>query len=186
MAYLGPKRRVFISFRQTDRAEVDSFIDRWSTREGVFTPRILGAGNNYDSIASADPDYTIGQIREKYLSDSTVTIVLLGACTHSRRYVDWEIKASLRQGEQSRPNGLIAILLPSQGERAHLPERFKLNWGANDSGYARYYQAPTSADSLGRWIEDAFGARSGRAHLISNPQETWKYNRKCEIHGVTH
>ena len=62
----------------------------------------------------------MNQIREKCLLDSTVTIVLLGKCTHSRRHVDWEIKSSLRQGA-SAPNGLIGIVLPSQGRGAFLP-----------------------------------------------------------------
>jgi len=33
------------------------------------------------------------RIREEKLQDSTVTIVLVGNCTNSRRYVDWKIKA---------------------------------------------------------------------------------------------
>lgn len=43
---------------------------------------------------SNNPEYIMRRIREEKLHDSTVTIVLIGNCTHSRRYVDWEIKAS--------------------------------------------------------------------------------------------
>jgi hypothetical protein len=128
--YYGTKRRVFISFYQGDRKEVDDFVARWSTREGVFTAYVLGAGDNDDFIDSTNVDYVMSQIRAKYIKDSTVTIVLLGSCTHSRRYVDWEIKASLRQGQDGLPNGLLGVLLPSAGTSAHLPERFQLNLGA--------------------------------------------------------
>lgn len=62
------------------------------------------------------------KIREQKLEDSTVTIVLVGSCTHSRRYVDWEVKASLQQG-QSLPNGLITINLPYMGTRGALSTR---------------------------------------------------------------
>jgi hypothetical protein len=75
-----PKRNVFISFFQGDRPEVDEFIARWASREGVFTPKVLGVSANDDFINSDDPEYVMSRIREKYLGDSTVTIVLMGSC----------------------------------------------------------------------------------------------------------
>src|SRR5262249_29159417 len=102
-----PKRNVFISFHQGDRAAVDEFVDRWAYREGVFTPKALGVSTNDDFINSGNPEYVMSKIREKYLGDSTVTIVLMGVCTHSRRYVDWEIKTSLRRGDNYTANGLL-------------------------------------------------------------------------------
>ena len=129
------------------------------------------------------------RIREEKLEDSTVTIVLIGECTHSRRYVDWEIKASLQQG-QSLPNGLIAINLPYMGTRGNLPHRLNLNVKRNqyniDIGYARYYSYPSSKEELRRWVEDAHQARTTRATLISNPNDMMHYNGKCEVHKVTH
>lgn len=186
MAYYGIKRKVFISHYKGDRTEVDSFIYTWATLEGVFIPKVLGAGENYDYIDSTKPEYVMSQIRDKYLGDSTVTIVLIGACTHSRRYVDWELKTSLRRG-QELPNGVIGILLPSQGDSAFLPPRIKDNWSRGEVNcYARYRSAPVTADQLGEWIEDAFNARTTRAHLIQNSQDMMKYNSKCLVHGETH
>src|SRR5205809_7957009 len=106
MVYYGTRRKVFISFYQGDRAEVDDFIYQWSDLEEVFIPKALGTFDNEDFINSTNPEYVMGQIRKNYLGDSTVTIVLLGICTHSRRYVDWEIKSSLRQGLSYISNGL--------------------------------------------------------------------------------
>lgn len=184
MPYYGTRRKVFISFYGVDTGEVNDFIRLWSTQEGVFTPRALGTYNNDDFINSSNPDYVMGQIREKHIGDSSVTIVLLGPCTHSRRYVDWEIKASLRQGEDELPNGLIGILLPSTG--VHLPERFGENWNKENNCYARYHFAPQSAIELGGWIEDAFSARTGRSRLISNSRDMMKNNAKCLVCGITH
>ena|SRR6266545_2869289 len=116
--YAPVKRKAFISFHQEDRPEVDAFIEQWATRQGVFIPKALGVSNNDDFINSTNPEYVMSQIRTKYLGDSTVTIVLIGSCTHGRRYVDWEIKASLRQGATD-PSGLIGLLLPSCGKSAH-------------------------------------------------------------------
>lgn len=186
MTYTGVKRRVFVSHYSGDRAEVDQFIQTFANEQKVFTPYALGANENDDFVKSTDPAYVMTQIRKKYLQDSTVTIVLIGSCTHSRRYVDWEIKSSLQQGEVI-PNGLIGILVPSQGNSAHMPPRLKGNWNKErDDCYARYHSYPISAETLGSWIEDAFSARTTRAAYIANSQERMKYNSKCLVCGLTH
>jgi hypothetical protein len=187
MTYLGTKRRVFISHHQSDNIEVNKFIDDFSNIHKVFTPYVLGANSNYEMIDSSNPAYVMSQIRQKYLQDSTVTIVLIGSCTHSRRYIDWEIKSSLRQSETELPNGLIGILLPSMGSSGHLPDRLKANWNKeNKDSFARYYKYPTSAEQLGRWIDDAYNARTTRAEYISNTQDMMKYNGKCKVCKETH
>nr|VFK38084.1 MAG: MTH538 TIR-like domain (DUF1863) [Candidatus Kentron sp. SD]VFK42829.1 MAG: MTH538 TIR-like domain (DUF1863) [Candidatus Kentron sp. SD] len=177
------RRKVFISHYKGDRAEVDAFIDRFGH---IFIPKILGANDNDDFIDSTDTDYVMRRIRELYLGDSTVTIVLIGSCTHSRRYVDWEIKTSLRQGAYT-PNGLMGIVLPSQNNSAHLPPRLKANWNSGHQNcYARYWSYPQTDSQLSGWIEDAHQARTTRTHLIKNSQEMMKYNRRCEICEETH
>jgi len=177
------RRKVFISHYKGDRNEVDVFIRDYSS---VFIPKVLGANDNDDFIDSANADYVIRRIRELYLGDSTVTIALLGSCTHSRRYVDWEIKSSLRQGHNT-PNGLMGIVLPSRSNRAYLPPRIEANWNENhENCYARYWSYPTSAYQLSKWIEDAHQARISRTHLIVNTQDIMKYNAQCKICGMTH
>jgi hypothetical protein len=88
MPYQGIRRKVFISHYKGDRTEVDEFIERFGNQEKVFIPYVLGANDNDDFINSTDPNYVMSQIRKRYLQDTTVTIVLVGSCTHSRRYVD--------------------------------------------------------------------------------------------------
>lgn len=180
------RRKVFISHFKGDRDEVDAFIECFANRDRVFIPKVLGANDNDDFIDSNDTDYVMRRIRETYLQDSTVTIVLLGSCTHSRRYVDWEIKSSLRQGQYT-PNGLIGIVLPIQNNVSHLPPRLQENWNSDHNNcYARYWPYPSSGNQLANWIEDAHQARTSRANLIVNSQEMMKYNSRCEICGVTH
>lgn len=196
------KRQVFISHFGDNKTEVDGFIYRWSTMEEVFTPKALGTFHNEDFINSNDTDYVMGEIRRKYLMDSSVTILLIGKCTHSRRYVDWELKSSLRRG-LNVPNGLLAYVLPSAmppshnllGEipwtsRAwpHLPERLSDNWNYNnpEQCYARYFVAPNSAAELRQQIESAVADRTNRADLIRNDRIMMCNNGKCRVCGVTH
>ncbi len=184
---VGIKRKVFISHYKGDKDEVDAFIKKFSNEESVFIPKVLGANDNYDFIDSTNTDYVMSQIRANYLNDSTVTIVLIGSCTHSRRYVDWELKTSLRQGNNYTPNGVIGILLPSQGSSSYFPERLANNWKPyNVDCYARCYIYPSSAEDLHNWIEDAFAARTSRCDLIKNSQDMMKYNGKCNVCNLTH
>ena len=182
-----PKRNVFISYHHGDDTEVKTFVNKWADTEKVFTAKGLGLRFADDIIDSDDPEYVMAQIRKRYLQDSSVTIVLFGSCTHSRRYVDWEVKSSLRQSKESLPNGLIGIVLPSHGTNAYLAPRFEENWiSGHVSCYARYYVAPQSASQLRGWIEDAFSARTTRSKLIVNYSDMMKYNGKCKTCGIVH
>jgi MTH538 TIR-like domain (DUF1863) len=194
-----PKRNVFISTFHGDRGEVDAFIYRWATQERVFTPKALCTFDNDDFIDSDNTEYVMSEIRRKYLGDASVTILLVGKCTHSRRYVNWELKSSLRRG-QSLPNGLLAYVLPSampqinpllnwdQQAWPHVPERLAANWNyhAPQSCYARYYVMSDSSTVLTQHIEDAFADRTNRADLIKNDSDMMRYNARCKVCGITH
>jgi hypothetical protein len=198
-----PKRKVFISSFHGDRAEVDAFIYRWADIGKIFTAKALCTFDNDDFIHSTNPEYVMSEIRRKYIGDASVTIVLIGQCTHSRRYVDWEVKASLTRGE-SLPNGLLAYVLPSavpsafglsgnvlnwdQRAWSNLPDRLATNWNYHEPQhcYARYSMIPNSGDLLRQNIEEGFWDRTNRAHLIKNDSEMMKYNAPCRVCGFTH
>ena len=107
-----PKRRCFISYHHADEREVQTFLDTYSNAE-VFTHRALGLDMAYDIVDSNDTDYVMRRIREQYMQNTSVTIVMVGQNTWKRRYVDWEIAASLRNGFANPANALLGIKLPS-------------------------------------------------------------------------
>ncbi len=126
-----PTRRVvFISHSHLHESETKQFLKDF---QGVFIARHIGVSDRDDFIESTDADYVMRRIREKHIGGGPVTIVLVGSCTHSRRYVDWEIKASLQQGKDRLPNGLLAIQLPSCPNGAFLPPRLEQNWPLTDA-----------------------------------------------------
>lgn len=177
------RRKCFVSYFAGDTDEVDKFV---SDYKEVFIPKIIGVSNGDDFIDSNNSDYVMSQIRKKYLGDSTVTIMMIGSCTHSRRYIDWELKASLRQGSYT-PNGLLGILLPSMGNSGHLPDRFKENWEKTEKiSYGIYRAYPDTNIELRQWIETCYSRRDTHAKFIKNSQSMMKYNRKCKVHDVTH
>lgn len=178
------RRKCFISYYREDTVAVKKFLTDFGD---VFIPKEIGVRDTDNFINSNDSDYVMSRIRTNHLGDSTVTICLIGSCTHSRRYVDWELKSSLRSGEVYTPNGLIGILLPYMKNSGHLPERFKLNWDEDESScYAIYREYPKSKQELREWIDEAFKRRTSKQYLIRNPQAMMSYNRKCHIHGLTH
>ncbi len=178
------RRKCFVSYHHADQGAVDTFVSRF---ENVFIAKAIGVSDIDDYICSDSPEYVMSCIRRKVLEDSTVTICLIGECTHSRRYVDWELKASLRQGEGYSPNGLLGILLPHMGSQGHLPSRFRENWDRDEQkSFATYRRYPTGGDELKRWIEEAYGRRTTHARHISNSRDMMSYNAKCLTHGVTH
>src|SRR5258706_4714153 len=121
---LDTRRKIFIGFHEDDILEVQKFIDDFGPDgHDVFIPKALAVDGEMDLINSNDSEYVMSKIRSDYLLDSTVTIILLGSCTHSRRYIDWELKSSLRQGDLYIPNGVMGIILPSLGTTAHFPPR---------------------------------------------------------------
>ena len=56
---------------------------------------------------------TLRRIREEFISQATVAVVLVGPCTWQRKFVDWEIGAALRDTEMNPRCGLLGILLPN-------------------------------------------------------------------------
>ena len=172
------RHKVFISYHHDDQDEVENFVRTFDDERDVFIARALGAGMAQDIINSNNTDYVMRRIRELYLRDSTVTIVMIGRCTWARRYVDWELQSSLRHGETVRANGLLGIKLRTSYRT--YPNRLSLNHDTSQNDYyARVIDYPTRKDTLANWIDDAFNARWNRSHLIINPRDRFSYNRTC-------
>ena len=151
------RHRCFISYHHKDQDEVDEFIQTFDHDRDVFIARGLGEEMSQDIIESDDTLYVMKRIRELYLRDSTVTLVMMGKCTGARRYVDWELQASLRSGETITPNGLLGIKLPSYPKKGGtFPNRLNLNLKQSDDQedcYARRVEYPVRTDTIANAID---------------------------------
>ena len=174
------RHKVFVSYHHDDQAEVDRFVNTFDANRDIFIARALGTEMDPTIINSTNPDYVMQRIRQLYLADSTVTVVIIGRCTWARRFVDWEIQSSLRRGDTVTPNGLLGIKLPSYVSHG-CPERLNKNLrqGQQTECYARWIEYPSGAQELRVYLEDAFEARTARANLIVNPRERMVRNRPC-------
>lgn len=173
------RHKCFLSYHKDDLEEVERFAGKYLK---VFIPKVLGA-RDQELVNSTDSDYIMRRIREKYLIDSTVTIILIGQCTWSRKFVDWEIASSLRDDPKNKRSGLLGIVLPSVGSisNAKLSKRMSANMGPRGAKekYARLHRYPADGKSLRDWIEDAFGARQTRKHLVKQNIKLRQRNSSC-------
>lgn len=175
------KHKCFISYHKDDKDEVEAFIKTFAEAGDAFISRHVGVMDQ-DIIDSDNKDYIMRRIREKYLSDSTVTIVLVGKCTKARKYVDWEVASTLRNDTVNKRSGLLAINLPSMGSTGALPERVSDNYRKDEESYALYRVYPKTVAELKGWIEEAFQNRADaeKIKLIDNSRDLYKNNRACQ------
>lgn len=159
-------RKIFVSFHQWDELEVAVFCRRYKQFfDDIRTVGVSEEGEEYaEKIKSGDSDYVMRKIREDYITGTSCTVVLIGKCTWARRYVDWEIAATLRNNPNDPRGGLIAVQLPSAAENgwATLPPRLERNVSreaSKDVGYARFYPPPPSDHTLADWVEAAIKRR---------------------------
>jgi len=97
------RHKCFISFHRADHDAVVAFKRDFDDRHDAFIFR--GQEMPEDIIRSTNDDYVMSRIRDRFLKDSTVTIVLVSSCTWSRKFVDWEVKASLQRPAYGVANG---------------------------------------------------------------------------------
>ena len=109
--------RVFISHKREDK----SYKNYIQNNLGVD---MIDKSLN-EAIDSDNEDYVMRKIREDYLSDSTVTIFLIG--THSSEnegeeeqvYIKRELQASLFDGKANSRNGILGIVLPDMYDKIY-------------------------------------------------------------------
>ena len=75
--------------------------------------------NKEVSFVMDSEDYILRKIREDYLSDSTVTIFLIGKHSsenlgeYEQRFIKRELQASLYHGKGNTKSGILGVVLPS-------------------------------------------------------------------------
>lgn len=171
------RHKCFISYHHANDQEYkERFVTFFDDIEDVFIDKSVGDGDISDDCKTE----TIWQIiRDNYLSDSTVTIVLIGTETWKRKYIDWEISSSIRDTKNNSRSGLIGILLPthpSYGKKHYnksiIPPRLYDN---QKCGFAKIYNWSEEPKAIKKWIEDAFERRS--TVTPDNSRDLFKHNR---------
>ena len=154
------RHKVFVNYHHEDQGYKNAFI------------RIMGGDIVDKSVEDGDIDDTRSsteairqKIRDEFIRDATVTVVLIGPCTWQRKHVDWEIGSSLRHTSPNPRCGLLGILLPNHADYRKgkhtsrlIPPRLADNCRGNDP-FAHVCDWTTDPTSVRRRIHRAFERR---------------------------
>lgn len=106
------KHKVFISYHHSnDQGYKETLID-WSDSNNIFIDASVDTGDIDENLSD---DSIRQKIRDEYLRDSSVTILLVGTDTKNRKHIDWEIYSSMYDGQVNKKSGVLVINLPSTG-----------------------------------------------------------------------
>jgi hypothetical protein len=161
---LRPRRQIFVSYHHgNDRYYYNEFArifaDSYEAIQDNSVDRI---------IDSDDADYVIRKIREDYITGTSCTIVLCGSETPWRKFVDWEIKATL-----DKQHGLIGVNLPTNpltpNRMYTVPDRLHDNIQGGYALWIQWNQILAGPDFLAQQIE------------IANKQPTWLINNSRDL-----
>jgi hypothetical protein len=158
---MSQKHKVFISFHSVDIAYKTEFERLFHSTFEVMVSRSVQENDISNNLYTE----TVRQkIRDEYLRDSTVTVVLIGANTWQRKHVDWEISSSIRHTQYNSRSGLLGILLPTHPSyqsntynQYTIPPRLYDNL-KND--YAKIYNWSSDPLSVQSRIHEAYLRRS--------------------------
>ena len=104
---LKAQHKVFISFHNCDLKWKERFVEEMEGR--IIDESVDTCDINDTNMKTAEVRRII---RDDYIRDATVTVVLIGRETWQRKHVDWEIGASLRATKRNARTGLVGIVLP--------------------------------------------------------------------------
>lgn len=169
------KHKVFISYHHKNDWYYKQEFER------IFDCIIISKSVSPGDI---DPDnsdaYIKRLIQQDYITDSTVTIVLIGSETAKRKHIDWEISASLSK-KVGGYSGLLGIILPSHPDyykdkisNDTIPPRLLKNI---QSGYAGFIKWNNDVNFVAQCIEKAFQNRTYKTSTIDNNLPQFVYNR---------
>ncbi len=106
------KHKVFISYHHlNDQYYKDFLIEVLNQRYDLFDDYSVNQDEVDDTGKS---DETIRRIiRDNYIADATVLILLCGTETKYRKFIDWELHAAMYNTDLNPKMGILVVNLPS-------------------------------------------------------------------------
>ena len=195
---MSQRHKVFVSYHHANDQEYREYFEEMFSS---FHDIMISQSVQIDDIDTDLSDDRIRQvIRDDYLSDSTVTLVLIGSQTWQRKHVDWEIASSIRDTKHNSRSGLFGILLPTYKPNPRvlsLLDYIRLKGTANDSsrkyldrtipprlsdnikcGFSKIYSWTDDPFEVQDWIHEAYVSR--KQSKPDNSYPTFKQNRSSK------
>lgn len=159
---MSKRHKVFVSYHhEHDENYKKIFELRFGNAFGAIIPGSVRVGDIDPNLSTE----TIRQkIRDEYLRDTSVTVVLIGAETWQRKHIDWEIGSSIRNTRFNPRSGLLGIVLPaypradkSKYNPRTIPPRLHDNIACGFASIHNWSEDPAEVQG---WIHDAYLRKS--------------------------
>ena len=134
-----PRHKVFISYYHHDDQTYKDYLinmqeltpDTWQL-QSIFEDCSVHENEIDDTGLTSEQIRCI--IRDEYIKDATVLILLCGQNTRKRKHIDWEIHAAMYDSDKNPQMGILVINLPNinQSVRASTNEEKPL---LSDNGH---------------------------------------------------
>lgn len=156
------RHKVFVSYHHAnDQFYRNLFEEMFANTYEIMVSKSVQMGDIDENIAT---DTIRQKVRDEYLRDSTVTVVLIGTQTWQRKHVDWEIGSSIRDTQYNPRSGLLGIILPTylrsnatKYDACTIPPRLYKNI---ECGFAKIYNWSASPAEVQNWIHEAYERRN--------------------------
>jgi hypothetical protein len=116
------KHKVFISYHHANDQYYKDSLCQLNKQYNIFIDASVDTGDINDYLS--DENIRV-KIRDEYLRDSTVTILLVGKETKNRKHIDWELYSSMYNGSKNKQSGILVINLPTIGEPTIVVSHFE-------------------------------------------------------------
>lgn len=104
------KHKVFISYHHDNDQWAKEKLLELNSKYDIFIDGSVDTGDISDDLSDEE---IRKKIRDEYLRDTTVTILLVGTETKNRKHIDWELYPSMYDGKVNKKSGILVIQLPS-------------------------------------------------------------------------
>ena len=122
-----PRHRVFISYyHHDDQYYKNELIKKQYFNcqkclfESIFEDYSVNDGDIDDTFMSSEQIRR--KIRDEYIKDATVLILLCGSNTKRRKHIDWEIHAAMYNSDVNPQMGIVVINLPEIKQNIRVSE----------------------------------------------------------------
>lgn len=113
-----PRHKVFISYYHQDDQQYKNHLINMEEynletmqNQSIFDDYSVHENEIDDTGLTSEQIRRI--IRDEYIKDATVLILLCGQNTRKRKHIDWEIHAAMYDSEKNPQMGIIVINLPT-------------------------------------------------------------------------
>ena len=173
---MSNRHNVFISYHhENDEEYKERFEYLFSDIYDILETKAVNDG---DIDPNLDTDTIRQKIRDEFIRQATVTIVLIGSKTWKRKHVDWEISSSIRKTKLNSRTGLLGIILPTYPGKYNpctIPPRLYDNY---KRGFAEIYRWTEDPSTVQNWIHEAFMRRT--QIIPNNSRDLFSNNRSSD------